>query len=335
MSGAFTGAALPARAQLRPQAGLPPRAAPSCVAGLTDPRGLQPGREEATQPRAGDRPGEGADGPGGSSCPRRAPQSQHSGAQARLSAAAPPTVPPELGAEGAHQVQAGRRWPGHGAARRPEPGLRGDLEQVTCSSHRAGCPAHHGHETRQVSSGLCGCLGNGRQDEEGPHSLRQGDARPQGPHSLHEREAPPQGPALTPRGGGPAPGPALTPQGRTGRRPRLRSCSRCARSAHTGPARTGRTPPSRPRRARTTSRLSTPPQPGLCGRNTGQSNGDREPWRGGRPSPPGGQRAALLQRLTHRQSICAEALRLDPFTRAPGQLRPTWNCHHPEVGSPG
>ena len=146
---------------------------------------------------------------------------------------------------------------------------------------------------------------------------------------------PAPGPALTPRGGGPAPGPALTPQGRTGRRPRLRSCSRCARSAHTGPARTGRTPPSRPRRARTTSRLSTPPQPGLCGRNTGQSNGDREPWRGGRPSPPGGQRAALLQRLTHRQSICAEALRLDPFTRAPGQLRPTWNCHHPEVGSPG
>ena len=194
MSGAFTGAALPARAQLRPQAGLPPRAAPSCVAGLTDPRGLQPGREEATQPRAGDRPGEGADGPGGSSCPRRAPQSQHSGAQARLSAAAPPTVPPELGAEGAHQVQAGRPWPGHGAARRPEPGLRGDLEQVTCSSHRAGCPAHHGHETRQVSSGLCGCLGNGRQDEEGPHSLRQGEARPQGPHSLHEGEAPPQGP---------------------------------------------------------------------------------------------------------------------------------------------
>lgn len=133
-----------------------------------------------------------------------------------------------------------------------------------CSSHRAGCPAHHGHETKQVSSGLCGCLVTRQLGKAGGRG----------------------GPAPTPGGGGPAPGPALTPRGRTGRRPRLRSCSRCARSAHTGPARTGRTPRSRPRPARTTSRLSTLPQPGLCRRNTGQSNGDWEPWRWGLPLAP-------------------------------------------------
>lgn len=29
-----------------------------------------------------------------------------------------------------------------------------------------------------------------------------------------------------------------------------------------------------------------PPQPGLCGRNTGQPNGDREPWDRGLPLAP-------------------------------------------------
>lgn len=82
-------------------------------------------------------------------------------------------------------------WQGHTAARRPKPGLQGALEQVMSSSHRAGCPAHHGDETRQVSGGLCGCLG----------TRQLGEAGGQG------------GPALTWPGGGPAPGPALTPRG--------------------------------------------------------------------------------------------------------------------------
>lgn len=97
VNGALTGEALPGRAQLRPDAGLPPRAGPSWAAGLTGLRRLQRGKEEATQPRAGGRPGEGADRPGGGSCPRQAPQHQHSGAQARLSASAQATVPPEPG----------------------------------------------------------------------------------------------------------------------------------------------------------------------------------------------------------------------------------------------
>ena len=58
-------------------------------------------------------------------------------------------------------------------------------------------------------------------------------------------------------------GRSLTPQGRTARRPRPRSCSRFARTAHTGRAHTGHTPPSRPRLARRRSRPWSLPRTGL------------------------------------------------------------------------
>lgn len=104
MNGALTGEALPGRAQLRPDAGLPPWAGPSWAAGLTGLRRLQRGKEEATQPRAGDRPGEGADGrevAGATASALRSPGPALSGGPAHSPAGAR--------ARAVHQPWAGRR----------------------------------------------------------------------------------------------------------------------------------------------------------------------------------------------------------------------------------
>lgn len=78
----------------------------------------------------------------------------------------------------------------------------------------------------------------------------------------------------------------LTPRGHTGCRPRHRSPSRFAHTAHTGPARTGHMPPCRPLHVDTTSRPLGPPWMGqpLSGSGAGghRVRSPSAPWQQGR-----------------------------------------------------
>lgn len=128
-----------------------------------------------------------------------------------------PTGPPGVGRT---------PWQGHTAARRPKPGLQGALEQVMSSSHRAGCPAHHSHETRQGERWALWVFGNqaaggGERTRRARTHLVKGRPRPRA--RTHSRR------------GGPCPR-ARTHSTRGAPRPRARTHStRAQRAQATAP----------------------------------------------------------------------------------------------------